>query len=83
MWLFSIYLLSYWKYVHWYAFLNLILIVIYFSIIIYGGKYLWGHDEYGLGAFLRLIFALILHTIIGFIFAIYKSYKLRKDERST
>ena len=81
LWLFSIYLLSYWKYVYWYAFFNLLLIVVYYSIIVYGGKYIWGHDEYGLGTFFKLILGLIIHVLIGFIFALYKSFALRNAKR--
>jgi hypothetical protein len=83
LWIFSIFLLSYWKYIYWFAFLNLTLIIFYFAFIIYGSDYLWGHDEYGLGTLVRLIFGVTCQTIIGFIFAIYKSYKLKKDEKST
>ncbi len=83
LWLFNLYLLSYWKYIYWFAFLNLILIALYFILIFYGGKDLWGHDEYGLGALFRFIFGLIIHVLIGFIFALYKSFTLRKHEKST
>jgi hypothetical protein len=83
LWISSIFLLSYWKYIYWFAFFNLTLIILYFAFIIYGSDYLWGHDEYGLGTLFRLIFGLSSHTIVGFIFAIYKSHKLYKHEKST
>tara|TARA_R110002126_G_scaffold39767_2_gene117592 strand:- start:4178 stop:4471 length:294 start_codon:yes stop_codon:yes gene_type:complete len=82
LWIFSVYLLSYWKYVYWYAFFNIILIVIYFSVNILGKDYFWGHDEYGLGVFFRLMISVVFHTILGFIFSIYKSYTLRENEKS-
>ena len=61
----------------------MLLVVIYCSVIIFGDSFFWNDDLFGLGMIFRLIFAFITHTIIGFIFALYKSFKLRKDEKST
>jgi len=82
LWLFSLVLLSTWK--HFFKFLlwNFLFTIAYFSIINFGGKYIFGHDEYGLKVFFSLIICVIIHVVIGFIFALYKNYQLRKDENT-
>lgn len=83
LWLISITLLLIWddllKFILW----NILIIAIYITINIYGKSIFWEHDEYGLAVFFRIQFFLSLHTLLVFIFAIYKNYKLRHHERST
>ena len=82
IWIFRIYLLSNWKHVFKFAFLNFILVSLYYSIIIYGGKYIFGHDGYGLKAFFWLLFTLFCHVLLGFTFALYKSYTLKNEKQT-
>jgi hypothetical protein len=83
LWILSLVLLSSWDSFFKFAIWNAIIIILYVCLIIYGGSSIFGHDEYGLGKFSLLIFCIISHTLIVFIFAIYKNYKLRNHEKST
>jgi hypothetical protein len=83
LWIASILLLSAWKHFYKFILLNSGIIITYLCIIKFGGDYIWGHDEYGLGKILMLIFSLFLHTIISFIFALYINYTLRSNETTT
>ena len=78
LWIASIFLLSPSKLFYKFIFWNLLIAIIYFCVILFAGDFFWGHDKYGLGTIFRLIFAVFTHTIIGFIFAIFTDYKLRK-----
>lgn len=83
IWFISLFLLSYWKYFYKFLLINAIIVILYYVIIVYGKNYFWGSDPYGLGMFLRLVLTVICHTIIIFIFSIYKSFQLRNNEKST
>ncbi|TMM29618.1 hypothetical protein FDT66_10920 [Polaribacter aestuariivivens] len=83
IWIVSIYVLSYWKQFFRFLLLNTFLVAFYLYVIIFYGKNIWGHDEYGLGALGRIILSFMFHTITVFIFSIYKSYQLKKDEKAT
>ncbi|CAI8281831.1 MAG: Uncharacterised protein [Polaribacter sp. SA4-10] len=83
LWVFSLVLLSIWTHFLRFIIWNIILILFYFCTEIYLGNYIWGHDPYGIGTFFRLAFCLITHTVIGFLFALYRNYKLRNNETST
>lgn len=83
LWAFTLVLLSNWKYFLKFLILNIFLVIVYFCIIIYKGNYIFGHDEYGLKVFISLFICIITHILIGFIFAVYQNYKLRKNDRTT
>lgn len=74
LWTLNLVLLSSW---------NLIIIILYVCFIIYRGISTLEHDEYSLGKFSLLIFCILSHILIVFIFALYKNYKLRNHEKST
>lgn len=82
-WAISIYLLFSWKHFLNFIYFNLLFVILYFCIIIYGKDYFGGHDEYGLSVFFRLITTVIIHSFVVFIFSIYKSIKLKQYEKST
>ena len=82
VWVFSIYLLHPWKKVKQFIIINILLILSYVVLIIYGEENIWGKDPYGLGMFFRLISAVVSHITLVFVFSIYKSFKL-KNEKST
>lgn len=82
LWISSIYLLLSWnKFVIFFV-LNGLILVAYVWILNFG-KSIFGHDEYGLGFLLRLIFCLLLHVLIVFVFAIIKHRRLKIDGKKT
>ncbi len=82
VWLMSFYLLSIWKYFENFIFINILIAIAYFLIIIYGKTWFGNHDEYGLHTIFRIIVAVLIQTCFIFIFTIYKSIQLKKDEKS-
>lgn len=72
----SIYMLYDWKNFTKFFIANGILIVGYVGFLIYG-KFIWGHNEYGLGFLFRLTLGLLAHVLIVFVFALIKNRQLK------
>ena len=77
----SIYLLYYWKHLKRFIFINFLLLLIYLSIIYFFGDKIWGIDAIGVFTFFRYLIPILTQILLIFIFAIYKSFSLRKNER--
>jgi len=65
-----------WKYIWKYALVNFVILTAYGIIILMTDLIDFGHDEYGLKKLFGFIAAVVIHIILGLIYAV--GYKLRK-----
>lgn len=77
----SLYLLYYWKHLKKFILLNIIFALIYLLIIYFFGDIIWGNDIIGIFTFFRFLIPILIHILLIFIFALYKSFALRNEKK--
>lgn len=78
LWILSLVLLKSWRYFWLYFLANLIVLVGYLAILSTSSLAYFGHDEYGLGRLLILVAAVMMHTLLGFFFALGFGFRQRR-----
>lgn len=82
LWIFSLVLLKSWRYFWLYFVANLVLLVGYLAILSTSPLSYFGHDEYGLRRLLILMAAVMVHTMLGFFFALGFEFRQRRRRGS-
>lgn len=76
IWLVSILMLKDWRHIWKYALINFVVLIAYGITILMTDLIDFGHVEYGLKKLFAFIASVVIHILLGFIFAV--GYKLRK-----
>jgi len=83
IWIISITLLSRWKHFWTFFCVNAVILFFYLYILITPEFSNFGHDEYGLNRFVHILMAIVVHIVLGGIFALYKRGKMAKAHNTS
>lgn len=75
LWMISLFILSSWKHFWKFFIANALVVLIYLTLIIDSNLLNFGHDEYGLKGLLTIVSCIVIHVVLGLLFAI--GYKLK------
>jgi len=81
---FSFYLISFWKHFWKFFFVNLLVLIGYSIVIIFGILDFWvDTDPYGIAAMLLFLKTIFFHIILNFVASIIINYRLRHFKNSS